>query len=329
MSTLSSMCEGDIEIILVDDGSTQDEFRLLVEDAAHLNCKSLLLRQSNKGPGGARNAGLKLASGEYVWFVDSDDNIRPEAIEQVRRLKHVGYDFVNFRHIKKSQVISSMLLKEGDYRVTDEVRLNLLRSLGRLWSKVFRRSWLVENGIFYPEHCIYEDNYLSFVLPFAASRFYCSDEIAYIYNTGATSVTRTRAQALDNRYFDRLTTAERGLRFALSKCQDVAQRHQVVKKFRNLFLLITAEKLWLLEDHGHLRRLFSAYLHIITGSLSEDEGRNERLGARRTLLNRAENEEQRAVREAAWESAAPSADSLEYFTSLRDTAWRMPANFPS
>jgi glycosyltransferase involved in cell wall biosynthesis len=329
ISTLSKLSGDDIEIILVDDGSTPDEFRLLVEDAARLNCKSQLLRQSNKGPGGARNSGLKLASGEYVWFVDSDDDIRPEAIEHVRRLRHVGYDFVNFRHIKKSEVISSMLLKEGDYRVTDEVRLGLLRSLGRLWSKVFKRSWLVENRIYYPEHCIYEDNYLFFVLPFAASRFYCSDEIAYVHNLGAASVTRARAQALDSRYFDRLTTAERGLRFALSKCQDVAQRDQVVSNFRNLFLLITAERLWLLEEHGHLRRLVSAYLHIITGTLSEDEAQNERHAARRIHLKRAKNEEQRAVREAMWESATPAADGLEYFTSLRDAAWRMPASFPS
>ncbi|MDQ0854773.1 glycosyltransferase involved in cell wall biosynthesis [Arthrobacter sp. V4I6] len=329
MSTLSSMSGDDIEIIVVDDGSTPDEFELLAEDAARLTCKSQILRQGNKGPGGARNAGLKAASGEYVWFVDSDDNIRPEAIEQVRRLRHVGYDFMDFRITKKSEAVSSMSLDEGEYLVTDEVRLDLLRTLGRLCTKVFKRSWLVENGIYYPEHCIYEDNYLSFVLPFAASSLYCSDEIAYIHNVGGISVTRTHGRTLDGRYFDRLITAERGFRFALNRCEDAAQRNQVVRKFRNLFLLITAEKLWLLEDHDHLRRLFSAYLHIITGSLSEDEAHNERLAARRVLLKRAENEEQRAVREAVWESAAPSADSLEYFTSLRDAAWSMPANFPS
>ena len=74
-----------LEIILVNDGST-DGSEALCDEYAHRDDRILVIHQENQGPAGARNAGLDIANGEYVAFVDSDDYVVPTFIESLYRL---------------------------------------------------------------------------------------------------------------------------------------------------------------------------------------------------------------------------------------------------
>ncbi len=67
----------EIEIILVDDGST-DKCPLICDEYAESYERICVIHQENKGVSAARNAGLRLAKGEYIAFIDSDDRIAPE-----------------------------------------------------------------------------------------------------------------------------------------------------------------------------------------------------------------------------------------------------------
>ena len=70
----------EIEVILIDDGST-DESRHIIEKYAFDYDNFFAYHKENEGQGIARNYGLQLAKGEYVAFLDSDDYISPEAYE--------------------------------------------------------------------------------------------------------------------------------------------------------------------------------------------------------------------------------------------------------
>ena len=73
----------DIEIIVIDDGSTDDSIRLLRSYINDKNCKNItILCQKNSGPSAARNNGITHAKGEYIAFLDSDDEWYPQKIEK-------------------------------------------------------------------------------------------------------------------------------------------------------------------------------------------------------------------------------------------------------
>ena len=70
-----------IEIIIVNDGSTDNSFSIIQQYQLQ-DERIKIINQENQGLSAARNAGMKVASGEYLWFVDSDDYVAINACEE-------------------------------------------------------------------------------------------------------------------------------------------------------------------------------------------------------------------------------------------------------
>jgi CDP-glycerol glycerophosphotransferase len=85
----------DTEVIMVDDGSTDDSARI-AQSWADREERFSLIRQAQAGPGAARNTGVDQARGEYLAFVDGDDMVPPDAYELLlRTLARTGSDLVS------------------------------------------------------------------------------------------------------------------------------------------------------------------------------------------------------------------------------------------
>lgn len=225
LSTLSSIEDNGIELILVDDGSTDSTLTALEEFKKSCKVNVIVIAQENKGPGGARNAGLEVAKGQYVWFVDSDDDIVIDAIEVIFKNKDKGYDFIDFNYITGEQPTNSMKVGSGIHQVNDSIEI--LGKAGRLWTKAFNKKFLIENQIIYPEYCIYKDNLLGFFFPLFIKNFLKVDSVGYIHHEDYKSVTRSKPQL---KSLDRLYTAYYG--FLEAKKLTSNQKHLNVLKNR-------------------------------------------------------------------------------------------------
>ena len=82
LDSLTNQTLEDIEIICVNDGSTDNSLKIL-EDNAIRDDRIKIINQKNKKQGAARNAGMKIATGEYIGFVDSDDWIDLDFYEKL------------------------------------------------------------------------------------------------------------------------------------------------------------------------------------------------------------------------------------------------------
>lgn len=161
----------DFEVIAVDDASPDRSGAIL--DAMAADDPRLTVRHlpANVGLGRARNAGLAAARGDYVWFVDSDDWLRPGAVNAVReRLAATDPDVLIIGYTE-SHADGRELIPPAQSRLADiekPVRLverpGLLRLLPAAWAKVVRRAVLDEHGLRFPtgwyEDCAYHHRLL-------------------------------------------------------------------------------------------------------------------------------------------------------------------------
>tara|TARA_R110000851_G_scaffold135045_1_gene270423 strand:- start:11467 stop:12459 length:993 start_codon:yes stop_codon:yes gene_type:complete len=236
LATFEKLDASDIELILVDDGSTDGTQGLLSQFKKKVKVPTLIICQNNKGPGGARNSGLNIASGKYVWFVDSDDDINPDVFDILRNRCSSDFDFIDFDVITRRHKLNSMGCNYSEYTEEKEVRSILIKSFGRISSKAIRRELIIENDLLYPENCIYEDNPLMLLYPFYVKSFLKTDAVGYYHHEEYESVTRS---VISPRYFDRMYTAEYGLRYGLEQCRNDEERKILKERFTRLYVFNT------------------------------------------------------------------------------------------
>ena len=239
-NTLESIQQDDIEFVLINDGSTDNTQCLLKDFKDGLpNSNIVLINQTNKGPGGARNSGLKVAKGNYVWFVDCDDDIRVEAMKFLREKLNSGYDFIDFNVQSEKGVVNSMGIDVGEYHDLEQIPTLLLSNFGCIWSKIIRREFLQDNKIYYPEYCLYEDNPLRFIYPFFVKSFLKTDVVGYVHQLDFESITRSKPNL---RTLDRLYTASYGLQEAIKSAKTRKEIDILEEKFIEKFLIETVMK---------------------------------------------------------------------------------------
>lgn len=150
-----------MEVVLVDDGST-DASRQIAEEmtADRANCR--LIYQTNRGLSAARNAGIDVATGDYLTFVDSDDFVAEGTYTALLAVlaAHPDYDILEYPALLHYGCASKQRLLTFDDTTVDSVRDYWLRG-GHLhtyaWNKIFRRDLFSE--IRFPVGKVFEDVY--------------------------------------------------------------------------------------------------------------------------------------------------------------------------
>lgn len=154
-----------LEIILVDDGSTDRSGLMCDEYSA--KCGAIVVHQSNRGLSGARNAGLALAKGEYVYFLDSDDWIEKNAIDSLYRCATenqadlVFFEANTFVDSAGQRTQQNYLRTQSYSAGTGEAVFAILQQNGEFHPSVpllfLRRSFLQNADLRFTEGIVYED----------------------------------------------------------------------------------------------------------------------------------------------------------------------------
>lgn len=228
----------DIELILVDDGST-DRSGAMCDAFAKQDERVRVIHQENQGQAAARNHALDIAKGEYIAFVDSDDYIHPRTYEILMRnmLEHQatisvgGYQTV-FSHDEPFSI------ETGDaalWNGKDFLKHCLFDKVDKkcwvLWDKVFHRSCF--ENIRLPEGRIYEDNAVVYKILYDAEKVVDCDAPLYYYYQNSES---TVNQSFKLKHLDWLTVLEEMLVFFEEK-----EERELFDKINKTYLFSLAE----------------------------------------------------------------------------------------
>ena len=152
----------DFELILVNDGSTDDTLSILKEYEKK-DSRIIVLEKENGGLSDARNAGMKIAKGEYIQFVDGDDFAEDILLEKcAQKLDETGADIVIFdfyqyyTETNTKEVISHSFDETKEYSLDTTTTL-LTNIKNAAWNKMYKLSLFKENHIEYPFGYYYED----------------------------------------------------------------------------------------------------------------------------------------------------------------------------
>jgi CDP-glycerol glycerophosphotransferase len=149
---------GDVEVIAVDDASPDDSGALLAERAAADPRLHVVRRPVNGGPGAARNDGLAVAAGEYVWFVDADDRLAGGALAAVTAALRgrpdvllIGWDATFDGRGDGPRTVPGpgrdVLARVPEAGGTLEGQPELIDLSMTSWSKLLRREFLAKLGV--------------------------------------------------------------------------------------------------------------------------------------------------------------------------------------
>lgn len=200
------MPEDEFEVICVNDCSTDDTHDRIVAFAGNHTNLILLDQPRNMYSGAARNRGLDVAKGEYIWFVDSDDLVKPgvalrlleKACSQQLDLLLFNYDEFLDSHPEDLRPARAIFkdtdVMDGPEFVHQYFHDRLTR-LSLLWLRLFRRGLIEENGIRFPDLYISQDCPFAWETLLCAKRVQAISEHCYNYRASAGSITANKNTA--------------------------------------------------------------------------------------------------------------------------------------
>lgn len=178
ISSVLAQDYSNIEIIVVDDGSTDDSVQKL---KTFNDTRLKIYSRENSGVSASRNFGIKKATGKYIYFLDSDDWIESSLIGScVPLMESTNHDLLYFNYFIDTFSVNEELIKTETSQLHQfvDVDPSVLQVAGYTWNKFYRKSFLELHGLYFDEELsLYED------IDFNLKCFSKTDKILFLPST--------------------------------------------------------------------------------------------------------------------------------------------------
>lgn len=186
LQSVAQQTLNDLEVVMVDDGST-DNSADIARAMAERDSRFRLVSKPNGGLGSARNAGFDAATGEFLFFLDSDDVLPRHALELLlASLDKSGSDFAsgNVRRLTSYGISPALFL--GDVFQRSRIRTHITKVPALLadriaCNKLFRRTFWDKHALRFPEGVLYEDMPVTIPAHFLADAVDIVDRTVYLW----------------------------------------------------------------------------------------------------------------------------------------------------
>lgn len=190
----------DIECIIVDDATPDDSIdkcEKMIESYDGPIRFSIIHHQKNRGLSAARNTGTNAATGEYLYYLDSDDEIISDCIEKLLRIMvdDNTIEMVQGNHIEKKGGNQLVYFKgASSIRLSSNLDVykhyfNNHHIVCSAWNKLMKRSFVERFKLYFKEGLLYEDRLWIFYVKKHIGNFYISKDITYVYHVRPNSIT--------------------------------------------------------------------------------------------------------------------------------------------
>ena len=203
---LQSVVEQDIkhlEIICVEDGSKDNSLKILKQWAAKDKRIEIFENSENKGLSYSRNIGLERAKGKYVYFIDSDDKLSVGALKKLYKTAEEYRTDILFCRLQQEfeteELENIWGMDETDARLEkvctgEHFFISSILNKSNMWNccvpvQFYRRTFLMENHLFFKNNIIHEDLLFSFQAILLAKRVFLIPDELYIYIRRSGSIT--------------------------------------------------------------------------------------------------------------------------------------------
>jgi CDP-glycerol glycerophosphotransferase len=272
LDSIAAQSFADLEVIMVDDGST-DGGAAIARAKAAADPRFTLVQPEHGGPGGARNRGVERARGEFLAFVDGDDMLPANTYELlVHTLESSGSDFASGAVLRigpwgiNPSALHSLAIKGRQTRTHITKTPRLLYDVS-VWNKLFRRRFWDEHQLSYPEHVVWEDIRLMTKAHVLARAVDVIPDIVYYWRQraqGGLSITQSRANIANLR--DRMT--------ALDDIDEFIAAHSTAKLLRAHQRKALKNDLWLyVQDLHKVTETYRAEFTDLVNGYLEHVGR--------------------------------------------------------
>ncbi|WP_297981997.1 glycosyltransferase [uncultured Methanobrevibacter sp.] len=269
----------DIEIICINDGSTDNSLDIL-EHYSTSDSRIKIYSQENKGAGNARNNAIKHVSGEYLFFLDADDFLKPTSLKELYDVAiEKSVDFVVYRLINYDE--NTKEIYENEYYnmdiIYEKVKDNIFnfKELGNLifkfavtpTSKLYNTKFFLDNNFKFPEDIIFEDEILFYELLLRSEKIFFYPKHLYYRCRRNDSIISSK----DKRYIDIIEVNNRIIQiFKEFNLYDTYKHdlcnkkvgstnfrlNQVESKYANLFFNKIKEDYISISDYGRISKDF-------------------------------------------------------------------------